>query len=98
MPSCFAKSLDFLVHLPKAARQSEGMEALRETQASNIPREFMRVVDHLMTHPLTSRLDELFVASSSPDLLFQIREVGFLSSSVNNSQTRYDQIGSGHWR
>jgi hypothetical protein len=66
------------------------MEALRETQAANIPRELMRIVDQLMTHPLTSRFDELFLTSSSPELLFQIREVGFLSSSVNNSQIRYD--------
>ncbi|KIM24328.1 hypothetical protein M408DRAFT_234635 [Serendipita vermifera MAFF 305830] len=73
-PTCFAKSLDYLTHLPKSVRQSDGVATLNDNQAANIPRELMRIIDWLMTHPLHSRFNELFASSSSQDLLLLIRE------------------------
>ncbi|PVF98730.1 DNase I-like protein [Serendipita vermifera] len=74
MPTCFARSIDSLVRLPKSARESGDVPELVESRASTIPKEFMRIIDWLMGHPLNEVAGELFMSHSDPKLLYQIRE------------------------
>lgn len=75
VPTCFARSLTSLVHLPKSVRGSDGLAALDDSRSTNIPKELMRVIDWLMSHPLDERAEELFISKSPPELLNYVREV-----------------------
>ncbi|CAG8545413.1 10754_t:CDS:10 [Acaulospora colombiana] len=74
MPTCFVRTIDSLVRLPKSARASGDLPALAESRASTIPKEFMRIIDWLMGHPLNEIASTLFMSHSDPKLLYQIRE------------------------
>jgi len=60
----------------------------------------MRIIDHLMTHLLKDRFEDLFATSSPHDLLLQIREVSFIFSwqIAQFIDTHDSRIGPRYWR
>ncbi|KAG8836172.1 hypothetical protein FRC17_009515 [Serendipita sp. 399] len=74
LPTCFARNLESLATFSKPIREYGYLELVPQSRAANIPKEFMRVIDWLMSHPLSGDSQKLFQTSSPPELLHAIRE------------------------
>ncbi|CAG7851790.1 Inositol polyphosphate 5-phosphatase OCRL-1; AltName: Full=Lowe oculocerebrorenal syndrome protein [Serendipita indica DSM 11827] len=90
--TCFARSLESLACLPQSARYTAGFSKANETRPSTIPKELMRVIDWLMSHPIEDRSNELFATSSDLELLSLIREANTEDPFPFEDETRWSSV------
>ncbi|KAG8828271.1 hypothetical protein FRC19_008387 [Serendipita sp. 401] len=74
LPTCFARSFDSLATFPKPIREHGYLESMPQSRAASIPKEFMRVIDWLMSHRLTEDSGQLFQTAAPSELLNTITE------------------------